>query len=117
MAQHPTTTHDAARQDANAARHADAARHANETGEHPTSQARPSTAKVPPPGAPPVLALVSAPNHLADAHALDEPTKAGEEPATVVVTFSTQFLSYFPGESAAFTPAQAQRFADLGVVA
>jgi len=32
-----------------------------------------------------------------------------------VVTFTTQFASYFPGESAAFTADEAARLADLGV--
>jgi hypothetical protein len=105
-----------ARDEANAARHADAARQANETGQHPTSQARPSTALVPPPDdAPPVLALRSAPNDLADAAALDQAPPPGEEPATVAVTFGTQYLSYYPGETAQFTPAQAARLNELGV--
>ena len=36
-------------------------------------------------------------------------------PRETVVTFSTQFASYFAGESAAFTPEEAARLADLGV--
>lgn len=37
------------------------------------------------------------------------------EPATENVTFSEQYLSYFPGETASFTPDQAQRLTDGGV--
>jgi hypothetical protein len=33
-----------------------------------------------------------------------------------VVTFTKQYASYFPGESACFTPEEAQRLADLGVI-
>jgi hypothetical protein len=47
------------------------------------------------------------------------PTQTGVEgiPARdTVVTFNQQFASYFAGESAAFTPEEAQRLTDLGVV-
>jgi hypothetical protein len=39
----------------------------------------------------------------------------GIPPRETVVTFSTQFASYFAGESAAFTPEEAERLAELGV--
>jgi hypothetical protein len=104
------------RDEANAARHAEAARVANEEGRHPTAQARPTTARVPLPDAPRVLALRSAVNDLTDARALDDPVPQGEPAPTVAVTFSEQYLSYFPGESAHFSPAQAARLAELGVV-
>lgn len=39
----------------------------------------------------------------------------GIPPRETVVTFTTQFASYFPGEVAAFTPEEAERLADLGV--
>jgi hypothetical protein len=39
----------------------------------------------------------------------------GIPPRETVVTFSTQFASYFAGESAAFTPDEAARLGELGV--
>jgi hypothetical protein len=39
----------------------------------------------------------------------------GIPPRETVVTFSTQFASYFAGETAAFTPEEAERLAELGV--
>jgi hypothetical protein len=39
----------------------------------------------------------------------------GVPPRDTVVTFSKQFASYFPGESAAFTPDEAARLDALGV--
>ena len=39
----------------------------------------------------------------------------GIPPRDVAVTFNQQFASYFAGETAAFTPEEAQRLADLGV--
>lgn len=43
-------------------------------------------------------------------------TVEGIPPRETVVTFNQQFASYFAGESAAFTPEEAQRLADLGVI-
>lgn len=40
----------------------------------------------------------------------------GAPPRETVVTFTTQFASYFAGESAAFTPDEAARLGELGVV-
>lgn len=39
----------------------------------------------------------------------------GIPPRDVLVTFTAQFASYFPGEAAYFTPEEAQSLADLGV--
>ena len=55
--------------------------------------------------------------------ALDPKGRAQPQPRLVegaperetVVTFSTQFASYFEGESAAFTPEEAARLTELGV--
>jgi len=41
----------------------------------------------------------------------------GIPPRDQLVTFTAQFLSYFPGESAFFTPDEAQALADQGVTA
>jgi hypothetical protein len=51
------------------------------------------------------------------ARLLPEPAlvSGGGEPRETVVTFATQFASYFPGESAAFTEDEAARLAELGV--
>jgi hypothetical protein len=40
----------------------------------------------------------------------------GAPPRETVVTFSTQYLSYYAGESAAFTEEEAARLAELGVI-
>jgi len=39
-----------------------------------------------------------------------------EEETTTVVTFTKQWMSYFPGETAAFTAEWAQRLVNEGVV-
>lgn len=44
-----------------------------------------------------------------------EQTVQGIPPRETPVTFNQQFASYFAGETAAFTPDEAQRLADLGV--
>jgi hypothetical protein len=41
----------------------------------------------------------------------------GIPPRDTAVTFAAQFASYFPGETAAFTPEEAQSLADQGVTA
>jgi hypothetical protein len=43
-------------------------------------------------------------------------TVEGAPPRETPVTFGTHFASYYPGETAAFTPDEAARLADLGVV-
>jgi hypothetical protein len=45
-----------------------------------------------------------------------EPALTGAPPRDTVVTFNQQYLSYYTGESAAFTPEEAARLAELGVV-
>jgi hypothetical protein len=45
-----------------------------------------------------------------------EPALTGAPPRDTVVTFNQQYLSYYAGESAAFTPDEAARLAELGVV-
>jgi hypothetical protein len=45
----------------------------------------------------------------------EEGTAPAEFERETVVTFTTQFASYFPGESAAFTEDEAARLGDLGV--